>query len=189
MEGAGLGTVAMQDIRLQPPNQAHEMRPYEDVGWAGVAANGETMNAKLETGRDLRQRRLGAFAAGEAVGDNADVVATVSLSVGEIQDVTDDPADRRAHRVQDTKRLIWNHGHDQNQRSPTSTVSPGLRAVPSGTTIRAEPDASVCVSVTRSRRARGEKPPAIATALSTLILGTYGYWPGAATSPRIKNGR
>src|SRR5450756_2108237 len=44
--------------------------------------------------------------------------------------------------------------------------------VPLGTTTRIEPELSVWVSVTLSRRARGEKPPAIATALSTLILGT-----------------
>ena len=43
-----------------------------------------------------------ASAAGEAVGDNANVMAAAGLSVGEIQDVTEDPADRRAHRVQDT---------------------------------------------------------------------------------------
>jgi hypothetical protein len=93
----------------------HETRPHQDVGRARIAANGETVNAKLETGRDLRQRRVGALAAGEAVGDNANVMAAASLSVGEIQDVTEDPADRRAHRVQDTKRLICNRGHDQNQ--------------------------------------------------------------------------
>ena len=130
------------------------------------------MNAKLESRRYLLERRLGAFAAGEAVGDDADMMAAVGLAVGEIEDVTEDSADWGARRVQDTKRLIWYWRHDQNQRSPTSTVSPGLRAVPSGTTIRIEPLASVCVSVTLSRRARGEKPPAIATALSTLILGT-----------------
>ena len=61
---------------------------------------------------------------------------------------------------------------NQNQRSPTSTVSPGPSGVPSGTTARLKPAWSVWVSVTLSRRARGEKPPAIATALSTLILGT-----------------
>ena len=59
-----------------------------------------------------------------------------------------------------------------NQRSPTRTVSPGLSAVPSGATTRIEPELSVWVRVTRSRRARGENPPAIATALSTLMLGT-----------------
>ena len=136
------------------------------------AVNGEAPNAKLEAGRDLRQRRVGAFAAGQAVGDNADMVAALGLSIGEIQDVAEDSADRRAHRVQDTKRLVWVGGHDQNQRSPTRTVSPGPTGVPSGTTMRIGPEASVWVSVTLSRRARGEKPPAIATALSTLMLGT-----------------
>ena len=135
-EGAGLGAVAVQDIRLQPPDQAHETRPYQNVRGMGFAVNGEAVNAELEAGRDFLERRLGAFAAGQAVGDNADMVAAVGLSVGEVQDVTEDSADRRAHRVQDTKRLICNHGHDQNQRSPTSTVSPGPSAVPSGTTTR-----------------------------------------------------
>ena len=90
-----------------------------------LAANGEAMDAEFEARRDLRQRRLGAFAAGEAVGDDADVMAAIGLAVGEVEDVTEDSADRRAHRVQDAKRLIWNRGHDQNQRSPTRTVSPG----------------------------------------------------------------
>src|SRR5882724_5407081 len=162
----------MHDVRPQPPDQVHDLGPYQDVRGKRFAANGETMNAKLEAGRDLLKRRSGAFAAGHAVGDDADVVAAVGLSVGEVQDVTEDSADRGAHCVQDTKRLIWNRGHDQNQRSPTRTVSPGLNDVPSGTTTRIEPELSVWVRVTRSRRARGEKPPAIATALSTLMLGT-----------------
>ena len=68
--------------------------------------NGDTSNAKLESGRNLGQRRLGAFAAGQAVGDNADMVAAIGLSVGEIQDVAEDSADRRAHRMQNSKRLI-----------------------------------------------------------------------------------
>ena len=84
------------------------------------------MNAELEARGDFRQRLLGAFAAGEAVGDDADVMAAVGLAVGEIEDMTEDAADRRARRVQDTKRLAFDHRHDQNQRSPTSTVSPGL---------------------------------------------------------------
>src|ERR1700689_1108038 len=60
----------------------------------------------------------------------------------------------------------------QNQRSPTRMVSPGLMEVPSGTMARLVAEASLWVRVTLSRLARGEKPPAIATALSTLILGT-----------------
>jgi hypothetical protein len=48
---------------------------------------------------------------------------------------------------------------------------------------------SITMPLIGSVRARGEKPPAIATALSTVMLGTYGYCPGAATSPRMKKGR
>ena len=105
-ESAGFGAMSVQDIRVQPADQAHEMRPHQNVGGKRFAANGETMNAKLEPGRDRRQRRFSPFAAGKAVGDNADMVAAVGLAVGEVQDVTEDSADRRANRVQDTKRLV-----------------------------------------------------------------------------------
>ena len=88
----------------------------------------------MRRGRDFRQRLLGAFAAGEAVGDDADVMAAVGLAVGEIEDMAENAADGRARRVQDTKRLTVDDRHDQNQRSPTSTVSPGLMDVPGGTT-------------------------------------------------------
>src|ERR1700710_1122316 len=83
-EGAGLGAMTVQYVRLQPPDQAHEMRPYQNVRGKGLAADGETMKAELEARRDLGQRRLGAFAAGQAVGDDADMMAAVGLAVGEI---------------------------------------------------------------------------------------------------------
>src|ERR1700720_62463 len=100
------------------------------------------------------------------------MVAAVGLAVGEVEDVANNSANRRAHRVQDAKRLTFNDRHDQGQRSPTKTVSPGPIGVPGDMTKRPVPDASVCVSVTLSPLARGEKPPAIATALSTIIFGT-----------------
>ena len=87
------------------------------------------MNAELETRRDFRQRLLGAFAAGEAVGDDADMVAAIGLAVGEIEDMAEDAADGRARRVQDTKRLTIDYWHDQNQhqnqRSPARAASAG----------------------------------------------------------------
>ncbi len=49
---------------------------------------------------------LGALAAGQAIGDNADVVAGVDLSIGEIEDVAEDSADGRAHRVDNAKRPV-----------------------------------------------------------------------------------
>ena len=99
-EGAGLGAVAMQDVRLQLPDQAPEARPYQEVGRERIAANGEAVNAELEARGDFGERLLGAFAAGQAVGDDADVMAAVGLAVGQIEDMAKDPAHRaRASRA------------------------------------------------------------------------------------------
>jgi hypothetical protein len=82
------------------------MGPYQNIGGKRFTPNGQTMNAELEPGRDRGQRRFGPFAAGKAIGDDADMVAAVGLAVGEVEDMTEDSADRRANRVQDTKRLV-----------------------------------------------------------------------------------
>jgi hypothetical protein len=93
------------------------------------------MNAEPEARRDLLQRRLGAFAAGKAVGDDADVMAAIGLCIGEIQDMAEDSADWCAHRVQDPKRLIWSNGHVQNRHLPTRTLMREPGAMP-----RMQPD-------------------------------------------------
>ena len=85
------------------------------------------MDAELEARGDFRQRLLGAFAAGEAVGDDADMMAAIGLAVGEIEDMPEDAADRRARGVQDPKRLTVDKRHDQNQRAPA-----GARAATEG---------------------------------------------------------
>jgi len=122
---------ARNEHRDQEPQEA---RPHQGVGGKQFTANGHAMNAELQARRDFRQRRFGARAAGQAVGDDADVMAAVGLAVGQIQDMAKNSTDRRARCVKDTKRPSVNHRHDQNQRSPTSTVSPGLSGVPGGTT-------------------------------------------------------
>src|SRR4051812_8293808 len=162
----------MQDVRLQFANQAGKALPDQKIGRVGFAADRDAMHAEGEARRDFGQRRIGTFAASEAVGEDADMGAAIGRAVGKIDDVTKYSTHWGANRVEDAKRLIGWRCHDQNQRSPTSTVSPGLSGVPSGTMARSEPDGSVWVRVTASRLARGEKPPAIATALSTLMLGT-----------------
>ena len=68
------------------------------------------MHAEFQPRCDFRQRLVGAFAAGEAVGEDADMMATIGLAVGEIEDVAEDAADRSAHGVQDTKRLVGKGG-------------------------------------------------------------------------------
>ena len=171
-ECAGLGPMAVQNVRIETADRAHELRPGHKVERTGFPSDCNTIDAELHARCNLGQCLIGTFAAGQAVGDDPDMVAALGLTIGEVEDVPNDSADRRARRVQDTKRLTFHHGHHQNQRSPTSTVSPGPIGVPGGTTKRAVPPASVCVTVTRSRKARGVKPPAMATALSTVIFGT-----------------
>src|SRR5437868_9068723 len=101
------GAVPVQHIRLQSPDQACELRPRQNVRGRGLAVNGDAMNAELETGREFGQCLVGALAAGEAVGDNPDMVAAIGLSMSKVEDVTENPADRRAYRVQDAERLVW----------------------------------------------------------------------------------
>ena len=91
------------------------------------------MNAELEARGDFRQRLLGAFAPGKAVGDDADVMAAIGLAVGEIEDMAENATDRRARCVQDTKRLTVYQRHDQNQRSSTSTSAAVGHGIGEGT--------------------------------------------------------
>ena len=60
----------------------------------------------LRRGAISASAACGALATGQAVGDDADVVAAVDLAVGEVDDVTEDSTDRGAYRVHDTKRRI-----------------------------------------------------------------------------------
>jgi hypothetical protein len=69
------------------------------------------MNAERHARRDLGERRFGALAACQAVGENADLMAARGLTVGKIKDVADDSADRRADRVKNAKRRLIGRGH------------------------------------------------------------------------------
>lgn len=110
-EGGGFGAVSMQDVRLQPQSQAREAKPCQKVHGRWSAADGKAMDAKLQARRDFVKRRLGAFTTGQAIDDDADVVAAIGVALGKVQDVAEDSPERCTYRVQDTKRLIGNRGH------------------------------------------------------------------------------
>lgn len=115
------------------------------------AADRQTIDAELEFRADLLEGRVGAFTTGQAVGKNADMMATFGLSRSKIEDVTKDSTDRRADRVQDTERLLRSIRHSQNQRSPTTTVSPGFIRVVGGTSATDVPSPMVRVRRIPSR--------------------------------------
>lgn len=137
-----------------------------------LAMDRDAMDAELQPRPDLTENGIGALAAGPAVGNDADGVAALDLSGCKIEDMAEDSANGRAHHVQDAQRGIGGIGHGQNHRSPMTMVSPGLSSVPGGTTACIAPVSPVRVRRMPLRWARGVKPPAIATALSTVRFGT-----------------
>ncbi len=123
-EGAGLGPVSVQHIGIELADQACELRPYPDIGGTGVAADGDAMRAQFEPRRDLLQRGRCTFAAGQAVGKDTDMMAAVGLSIGKVEDMAKNSADRRTYRVKDPKRLVGGGRHVQNQSLPQRARSP-----------------------------------------------------------------
>src|SRR4051794_12646856 len=106
------------------------------MGGRWMARDGETMNPEFEAGGDVFEGSVGAFPAGQTVRDNTNLMAAIGLAIGKVQDVAERSSHRRAQCVQDTQWSICIRRHGQNQRSPTKTVSPRRRAVPSGTSPR-----------------------------------------------------
>ena len=110
-EGAGLRAVSVQDVRLQAADERGELRPEQCIGRVRLAADGDAVHAEREPRLHFGERRIGAFAAGEAVGENANLMPAFDLALCEIEDVAKDAADRRAHRMQDSQRIGRNSGH------------------------------------------------------------------------------
>jgi hypothetical protein len=120
-EGAGLGAMAVQHVRLQLPDQAADAQPDQQIRRPGFTTDGDPVHAEFEARRDLGQCRFGAIAAGQTVGDNADLVAALGLSIGEIDDMAENAANRCTRRVQDPQRSSG-HVHPQNLPSPAKAA-------------------------------------------------------------------
>ena len=122
-KGAALGAVPVQHIGIERGEVARHANEAHQVGGAQFAPHGHPRNAKLHVRRDCRKRSLRARAAGRAVADDADVMPKCGLAACDVDDVTEHAADRGAGDVHDLQG--FEIGHGQNQRSETSTVSPG----------------------------------------------------------------
>jgi len=101
--------------------QVSEVTRYADkarkISWAWFAGDCDPQNPKLEARRDRGKRCIGALSSGEAVAHNSDMVAAGGLSVGDIENVTNNAADGRARHMHDFERPM--RQHDQNQCSVT----------------------------------------------------------------------
>ena len=110
------------------------MQRCHDIDRMGFPVDCKAINAEFEFRADLPEGCVRTFTASQAVSENTDLMAALGLSCSEIEDVTKYSAHRRANGMQNAERRIGRLGHRQNQRSATTTVSPGFRSVPGGTT-------------------------------------------------------
>src|SRR6266581_7523506 len=98
--GAGLGAMPVHDVGLEFPDQADDLQPDREIGKARFAADRDPLDAELQPRFDFFERSVRAFAAGDAVGDDADMMSARDLAVGDVEDMAEDAADRGAHHMQ-----------------------------------------------------------------------------------------
>jgi hypothetical protein len=89
-----------------------------DVFGARLPRHRNPEQAERKLRLDCRERLSRALAAGQAVGNEADAVAARGLRAREIEDMTKQPADRRAKYMDDVERSIG-HGEPAGSRRPT----------------------------------------------------------------------
>jgi hypothetical protein len=80
------------------------------------------VHAERKARRDLGKRSRGALAAGQAVGDDSNLVAAIHLAVREVDDVAKNTAHGRANSMQDFERL-FRRRHAQYQFPPTMAAA------------------------------------------------------------------
>jgi hypothetical protein len=81
------------------------MHPRQNIARRWLTLNGETVNSQLQARGDLLERRIGAFAARQAIRDDTYVMAAVGLAICKVQDVAESSTYRRAQCVQYAERL------------------------------------------------------------------------------------
>ena len=130
-ERAGLGAVAVQHIRVQLAQQRGQPRVGQHIERMRFAMDREAVDAERKARGDFGKGGLGARSARQAVREDADLMAAIDLAVGEVEDVTDDSANRSTHCVQDAQRLRRHlaglGGHDlmNTSRCAISGAGPG----------------------------------------------------------------
>ena len=101
----------MQDIWLYPPHEPHKTHPCQNVSRVWLAVNGETIDPEFEPRRYFVERCFSTLTAGQAIGDDADLIAPLGLPIGQIQYVAENSAYRRSKRVENTNGLIRDGRH------------------------------------------------------------------------------
>ncbi len=174
---AALGAVRMDDVGIESADAAIEPYQRDDVGRRDLALHRDTLQAEAEIGQDLLEQFVLARAARRGVADDSDLMPGGGLCADEIADMAEETPDRRPEAVHDAKlaarfpRSVLRHDRQKN-RSRILMVSPGLTGwVGSRRSVVTLP-LTWRVTSTSLFCARGVKPPAIATAVCTVMPET-----------------
>ena len=98
--GAALGAMAVDHVGADLGGAPCDMRGRPHVAEPDLPAHRDTREAEREVGRQFREHRFGARAAGRRIGDQPDAVSARGLSAREIDHVAEQAADRGAQHVQ-----------------------------------------------------------------------------------------
>src|SRR5258708_35512633 len=101
--GAAFRTVAVHDIGTDLRNPAHDMGQRDGVSESDVAAHRKSADAERERGRKFAENLVSARAAGVAVRYQSDTVATVDLLAHDVEDVTEECANRGTNHLHEVQ--------------------------------------------------------------------------------------
>ncbi|GJE44889.1 hypothetical protein AEGHOMDF_4081 [Methylobacterium soli] len=122
---AALGSVPVQDVGADGLGPAGDGPQDREVGEVRVAPHRQARHAEAEARRELGEGPLGALAPGRRIANDPDLMPGRGLEPREVDDVPEQPPDRRAEDVQDAvgrgglgRIGDWgDHGSDSSRRS------------------------------------------------------------------------
>jgi hypothetical protein len=132
----------VEHIRPQIAKGPSHRRQRREVEWVRITPHGEARDAEGEAWTQALEKLVRPGSSARGVAQDADLVATVDLAPGYVENVTEQAPNGGAEDVQDSEARLARHGGNfgdpaavtrprravnvQNQRSLTMIVSPGF---------------------------------------------------------------
>ena len=93
--------MTVQDVGSRFARTCGDVADRRDIGHPDVAGHRHSREAERQQPREFRERRLCLPPAARRIGNDADRVPARRLAAGEVADVPEQAADRRAQHVED----------------------------------------------------------------------------------------
>jgi hypothetical protein len=110
--------MAMHDVGPGIDGTLRHVGDGVEIAKVHMAAHGQTRETERELRGKLGENRLGPRAAGVRVGNDSDLMAAHGLAAGEIDDMSEQAADRRAQDMKDSQWLVRRRRHGTSAPLP-----------------------------------------------------------------------